>query len=348
MNFHELRVSNVEENTKNSVKVTFEIPDNLKQNYQFEAGQHVALDFKIERNKYRRTYSICTAPHEKTLSISIKRQKNGIISNYINNGFFKGLRVQVSEPFGDFFKAEQLSEKPFVVLWAGGSGITVLLSIAKQILQKHQEKDVILVYANQNTQNIMFRNEIESLLTQFSDRFRVIHILSEPEKVDFEFKNLFKPKEIWTGKRGYIDEEFVKEIKWNYSEAVHYICGPTKMMQICEENLHKLGVKSVYSEHFAGATFENSNQNAVLKVNLKGKNQSVSTEKNSLLEAMLQANLEPPYACKSGTCGSCKAKLVQGEVVMARDFALNEDDRAKNKILCCQSWAKSDEIVIEF
>ncbi len=166
----------------------------------------------------------------------------------------------------------------------------------------------------------------------------------------FSKLNLFiAPKKAWNGLTGYITNEFVSKNTEGYPDAVHYICGPEKMREICENALKQKG-QTIYTERFVGSSssIANSNKNAVLKVNFGKKEHDIKLAENSLLDGMLAAKPNPPHACKMGTCGSCKATLVSGEVIVARDFALNEADRAANKILCCQSWAKTAEIVIKF
>jgi ring-1,2-phenylacetyl-CoA epoxidase subunit PaaE len=162
----------------------------------------------------------------------------------------------------------------------------------------------------------------------------------------FEFN---KPKIEWDGLKGYIDGDLIKKIASTNINAVHYICGPEKMMETCETTLKKLNTKSIYVERFGAAnSMENAKADAKLKVNLNSKNHELLTAKNILLDTMLEAKLNPPYACKSGTCGSFKAKLISGEVIMSRDFALNEADKEAGKILCCQARAMTDEIEIIF
>jgi ring-1,2-phenylacetyl-CoA epoxidase subunit PaaE len=352
MNFYELEIANVEANTKNAVLVSFTIPNDLKQKFQFQSGQHIVFDFNMERNNYRRTYTICTAPQEDIFSISVKRQHKGIISNYINDAFFKGLRVNVSEPFGNFYTDEQIEDTSTIILWAGGSGITPMISIAKHVLYSFNSKNVLLIYANNNTQSIMFENEIENLNYTYSERFSDIQILSNNDIEENIFSKIFsigKVKKEWFGLRGHITNEFIKNIVSEYPYAVHYICGPEKMMQLCETTLKEEYAKAVYVERFAATTaISNSNKDAILKVRLHKKVYEMKVFDNNFLDAMLVKKLNPPYACKMGTCGSCKATLISGEVIMARDFALNEADREAGKILCCQTWAKSSEIEIEF
>jgi ring-1,2-phenylacetyl-CoA epoxidase subunit PaaE len=351
-NFHELEITSVTPNTKNAVLVEFAVPENLKDIFKFQAGQHIVFNFNLERNNYRRTYSICSAPQENKLCISVKRQKKGIISNYINDAFFKGFKVNVSQPFGHFYSDAQIISTFSVVLWAGGSGITPMLSIAKHILSRFPNKKVHLIYANNDEQSIMFENEIEHLKGRYSPLFSVQHILSNPTKSNNFFSKLFsfdKPKKQLSVLRGYVNEALIESVTNQFPDAVHYICGPEKMMEICETALSDKNTQSIHLERFTGSTFiKNSHKNAVLKVRLSKEEHQIRLSENTLLDAMLAAKLNPPYACKSGTCGSCKAKLLHGEVITARDFALNEADREAHKILCCQSWAKSSDIEIQF
>jgi ring-1,2-phenylacetyl-CoA epoxidase subunit PaaE len=353
MNFHELEIKNVESNTKNAVLVEFSIPTDLRNNFLFSPGQHIVIDFHLERNNYRRTYSICSAPHENKLCICVKRQHKGIISNYINDAFFKGFKVNVSEPLGDFYDDGQINNSSQIVLWAGGSGVTPMLSIAKHILTVFSYKDVQLIYANNDQQSIMFADEIENLRKRFSGNFSVKQILSNNTISEGFFSKLFSfisSEKPWTGLTGYITKEFVINVSNEFPNAVHYLCGPEKLMEICESALLNTDTKGVYIERFVGSSssISNSNKNAILKVSLHKKDYEIHLAENSILEGMLAAKLNPPYACKMGTCGSCKATLVRGEIITARDFALNEADREANKILCCQSWAKSSEVEIEY
>lgn len=351
-NFHELEITHVIPNTKNAVLVEFSVPENLKDKFNFQAGQHLILNFKLERNTYSRTYSICSSPHENKLCISVKRQPKGIISNYINDAFFKGFIVRLSEPFGNFYTDAQIKQSSTIVLWAGGSGITPMISIAKHILSTFLNKNIALIYANTNQKNIMFNSEINDLKNQYSKSFSVTNILSNPNLNTNYFSKLIgfnTTKKERTEPTGFINNDFVKTITNQYPNATHYICGPIKMMEVCELALRYENVEGVYTEKFVGSsTINNSNKRAVLKVNLNKKVHEIKLEENNLLDAMLAQKLNPPYACKTGTCGTCKAKLISGEVIMMRDFALNEADREASKILCCQTWAKSDVVEIEF
>jgi ring-1,2-phenylacetyl-CoA epoxidase subunit PaaE len=350
MNFYELPISAVKSNTKNALTIDFDIPETLKNTFQFTAGQHIALDFKLERNNYRRTYSICSSPTENKLTISVKRQHNGTVSNYINNAFYKGLKVRVSAPFGDFFTEKQVKNTKNIMLWAGGSGITPLFSIFKYMLGKHENSVIHLIYANKNAKTAMFYEELANLERIFPQRIKVTHILSDPQS---DRKNIFnwfsKQPKIEQFSVGYVDADFIKNKA--IPNAVHYICGPEPMMQACEKGLLAVGVdkKNVHLEYFSnGMNTLKSVENARLQVHLNGQKHEVDLNKKNLLDALLDAKLNPPYACQSGTCGSCKAKLLSGEVTMARDFALNEADRTANRILCCQAWAITESVVIQF
>ena len=349
MKFNNLRISNVVSQIKDAVEVTFEVPDTLKEDYRFEPGQHLSFDFNLERNKYRRTYSIYTAPYENRMAICVKRQHLGIISNYINDAFFKGLKVDVSLPFGTFYNDEQIKTRQTVFLWAGGSGVTPMLSIAKHLLANRTDVNIQFVYANKDQQSIIFEGDIKILESQFPQNLKVHHILSNPRETTF-FEEIFDKKiEPITHTTGFVNDKFISSIF--RQNAIHYICGPKGMMDVVQKVLNDVGTDKddIKVEHFAGtASVNDSNKNAKLTVVLNGKESELEVKSYNLLEAMLQQKMEPPYACKSGTCGTCKATLISGEVIMARDFALNEADKANNKILCCQAWAKSDSVKISF
>jgi ring-1,2-phenylacetyl-CoA epoxidase subunit PaaE len=350
MDFFELPVSAVKLNTKNALTIDFDVPETLKNIFQFAAGQHIALDFKLERNRYRRTYSICSSPTEKKLTISVKRQQNGIVSNYINNAFHEGLSVKVSAPFGGFFDEKQIQNTENIMLWAGGSGITPLFSILKYLLENHKNSVIHLIYANKNAKSVMFYEDLANLEKIFPYRLKVMHVLSEAQSDGKNiFESLFRYSKIDIKSAGSLNADFIK--KCLMPNAIHYICGPEPMMQVCEKGLLSSGVdkKTIHLEYFSsGFSTQNSPENARLQVILNGKKQNLLLDKKNLLDAMLDAQLSPPYACQSGTCGSCKAQLISGEVSMARDFALNEADRAANLILCCQAWAKTENVEILF
>jgi ring-1,2-phenylacetyl-CoA epoxidase subunit PaaE len=350
MDFFELQVSSVKMNTKQALAIDFDIPETLQNIFEFAPGQHVALDFKLERNTYRRTYSICSSPTENKFTISVKRQHNGIVSNFINNAFYKGLKVKVSAPFGGFFDVKQVQNTQNLMLWAGGSGITPLFSILKYMLVADKYSNIHLIYANKNAKSIMFYDELTDLEQKFPNRLNVIHVLSEEH---LNKKNLLEyvlgKSKIVHHKTGYVDVNFIKNS--TIPGASHYICGPEPMMKSCESTLLDLGVvkEKLHFEYFSKGfnAFKNP-ENARLKVGLGGQKHDLVLNKKNLLDAMLEAKLNPPFACQSGTCGSCKAQLISGEVTMARDFALNEADRAVNRILCCQAWAKTEDVEIKF
>jgi ring-1,2-phenylacetyl-CoA epoxidase subunit PaaE len=350
MNFFEIPVSAVKMNTKNALTIDFDVPESLQKTFDFSAGQHIALDFKLERNNYRRTYSICSSPTEKKWTICVKRQPNGIVSNFINNAFDTGLKVRVSAPFGGFFEEKQVEIGQNIQLWAGGSGITPLFSILKFMLESRKNGEIQLIYANKNAKSTLFSEELADLEHQFPQRFKVTHLFSEEisaNKTIFDF--VFKKSKIGQQSAGKLNADFIK--KEAISDAIHYICGPESMMQLCEKTLISLDIdpKNIHLEYFSNGlnTFKN-HENARLQVTLRGQKQDVILGNKNLLDSMLDADLKPVYACKSGTCGSCKAQLVSGEVNMARDFALNEADRQANRILCCQSWAKTENVEIQF
>lgn len=350
MSEHTLRIARLQLPTRQSIKIDFEIPHALKDAFRYTPGQHVLVSFRLERDLYQRTYSICSSPGEPYLSICVKRQPSGIVSNYINNAMQVGDAITISKPMGDFFDPAQVMGKTNVVLWAGGSGITPMRGIARHLLENNRQLVVQLMYFNQNEKNNIFYEELRQWQAEFPGRF-IVH---------FQFMEETKPwyvtlTERWFNQRPEVDKGqqltgYLQQLEIPTVGAVHYLCGPAGMMKLCKDRLLQGGAwaEDIHQESFGLPLFAEVSQTVSTLTLRHNNSQTTHTIKGmTILDALLAEKIAIPYACRAGSCGTCKARLLEGEVSMMKAFALNNADREKNVILCCQAFAKSESLSIE-
>ena len=365
--FYDLKVKDVTNETADAVSISFSIPTEHEELFQYEAGQYLTLRFDINGQDVRRAYSMSSSPLDNTTTVTVKRVKNGLVSNHINSNLKAGMTVKVMPPQGKFtteFSAEQ--QRDFY-LFGGGSGVTPLMSILKTVLENEPKSSVNLFYGNQDENNIIFRSDLDQLEKKYQGQLQVEHILADPirEKPTGFTAFLKKGKITWPGKIGVPDSSNTNAFLDNHparsKEAIYFICGPGPMMDSVESVLLKRGVdtKSIHIERFsstppqdqkAGATAATGSGGAgKLTITLDGKTVELEVPTNkTILDAMLDLKIEPPYSCTSGSCSTCMAKVKSGTVKMEACYALDDDEVADGFILTCQAHLTSPEVEINF
>ena len=343
--FHPLRVQSVERETAESVVVTLDIPEALTGAFAFQAGQYLTLKSNIGGQEVRRSYSLCSAPHELTWQVGIKKVPGGLYSTYANEALVAGDEVEVMEPQGRFVSPEGKGLHHLGV--AAGSGITPILSQIKSLLHEDPLCTYTLFYANKTAGSTMFREALQDLKDKHLDRLRVFYLLTR-EPVDAE---LLSGR--LTGDRcGHMLQAFCAEAR----PDVAYLCGPEEMILGCKDALLAFGMAedAIRFELFttAGAAkqgvtdaiaAEGSSDERELRVVLDGVTTSTVVSKDkSLLDAALDAGLDAPYSCLGGVCCTCRAKLVQGEADMAVNYALEPGEVERGYVLSCQAHAKGE------
>lgn len=348
--FHTLKVKEVRRETVDAVSVSFDIPQELISDYTFIPGQYLTLRTIVNGEDIRRSYSLCSAPFENEWRVAIKQVEGGRFSTYINTQLKAGDELQVMTPMGNF----QLETNPVVqksyVLFAGGSGITPILSILKQVLTQEPLSDVTLFYGNRDFASIIFREEIEALKNKYMSRLRVIHVLSRESLGNKIQKGLMDKQ-----KCDDLHAAFLKG--WNISEV--YVCGPEVMMLSVRDSFEQLGVpkENIFFELFGtpGSTpvkKKESNEpeiNANVQVILDGDTYDLSMDASeTVLDAAFKAGADLPFACKGGVCCTCKAKIIEGEARMDVNYALEPDEVAAGYILTCQAHPITEKLVVSF
>ena len=339
-NSHHLVVSNIKQETVDSVVVSFKVEGETKSIYNFKAGQYLTLCSQIKGEEIKRSYSICSDPQSGKLQVGVKAIKNGVYSNYINDALRGGDTIEVSVPEGRFV----LDKSPANYLaFAAGSGITPIISIASDELRKNSSSIFVLGYGNKTLGSTMFKDSISALKNEFQGRFFVYNIYSQENNPDSFF--------------GRIDSGFINQVLKQHSsidfEKV-LLCGPEKMIQSATEllkdksfNENQILFELFYSEASEKNTVSSKNSKATIIYDDETLSLEVP-ENMTILDAALQKNIDVPYSCQGGVCSSCIAKVSSGSASMLQNNILTDSEIEEGLVLTCQAVPKTQEITVDF
>lgn len=355
--FHPLTVRAVERLTDDAVAITFEVPDDLREDYRFEPGQHLTLRAQVNGEEVRQSYSICLSRSEAqrsgTLRVASARVAGGRMSNWLNDSVSPGDVIEAMTPLGSFTCPTQPSGIRHHLAIAAGSGITPVLSLLSTVLEEEPESRVTLFFGNRRTASVMFLEELEDLKNAHLGRFQLVNVLSrEPQDVEL-FTGRLDPERVGRLLAAFAPVESVDE--W-------YLCGPYGLVTGAQELLTDAGVDSrhVHHEIFhvveqeaprqAVVVDESAPPAAVVTVNLDGRTTRIEmpTKDETILDATLRSRPDAPYSCTGGVCGTCRARLVSGEVRMDRNYALEPEEVAAGLVLACQSHPVTDEVALDY
>jgi len=334
-----------------SVAVSFVVPDELRSDYQFLPGQYLTLRADIDGDDIRRSYSICSHHHARTLEVGIKRVEDGRFSNFASK-LKTGDSLQVMTPEGRF-TAEIGGQHNFLLI-AAGSGITPCLSIAKSVLQDEPNSTITLLYGNHDTSTIMFRDDIDNLKNLYTERFMLTHLLSS-EKQDADILN----GRISAEKLKSFDESNL--LDFATFDAI-YICGPQEMTDNCKQGLQELGVSKdqIKFELFTAADsisrkstkpkrrLDENDTGTPVTVIFDGAERLVQVKDETVLEAAQRAGLDLPFSCAGGMCCTCRCKVMSGKTAMDLNFSLADWEIEAGFTLACQTRPTTDNVVLDF
>lgn len=339
-----LLVKDIIKETEDAVSICFK-NGNFFKKLKYKPGQFLTIHVPIEGVIEKRAYSFSSNPFtDKELKITIKRVEKGLVSNYVHDHLSTGDKLKVEPPAGSFYVTPEKSAKKQYVLFAGGSGITPMFSIVKSVLTEEKGSKVLLIYANQNKESIIFYEEIKALEKDYPNHFCVEHIISSHKT----FKSNYHPG---LATKTLIDKIFLKH-HLEYLEHVYMICGPFGYMEKIKEVLRESGVSrdKIKVEVFKAPTVKVSGKDLLSDVTLKIKNKEFNLKvrgNKSILQQAMSDNIVIPYSCRSGMCSTCKAKCIEGEVKMTDGHFLPESDVESGTILTCISYPVSEKIVVE-
>lgn len=353
--FHALKVSKINQEADDCASITFDVPDGLRDSFTYIQGQHVSLRADIDGEDVRRSYSICASVAEDELRVAVRHVEDGRMSGFINNKLEVGDVIDVFPPAGHFYvDLDAKAAKKTYVAFAGGSGITPIISNIKTTLETEPASEFILLYANRTPTSTIFRQELSQLKNRFMTRFSFFNFLSE-ESFEFEFFN------------GFLGYEKTKEILASMIKAddvAHFlICGPGTMISEIEKALQEAGVggEKIHFELFSTDGVVANKKTDSKKVAAKASTckitmtlDGVESEFNyepkdgSVLDAASKTGADVPYSCRGGVCCTCRAKVLEGSVEMAVNFGLEPDEVEAGYVLTCQSTPTSKTLVLNY
>ncbi|WP_347453669.1 1,2-phenylacetyl-CoA epoxidase subunit PaaE [Acinetobacter sp. ANC 7454] len=347
--FIPLTIKSIQPQTEQAICIAFELSPEHAESFQYQPGQHLTIRHMTEQEELRRCYSICSDTDE-DMSIAIKKIDQGQFSTWANENLKVGDVLEVMPPQGVFFQKAAKAGGKHYLGFAAGSGITPILSIVKAVLNRQQDATFTLVYGNRSWKQTMFSEQIMDLKDRFKERLQLINIFSR-ELNDSEIFN------------GRIDAEKLQQLFQAGlipAETDHcFACGPEEMMNAVETVLPTLGIErnKIHTERFNTGTAPKASAQQIEsrteeKVNiiLDGRELiiEVSKQDDSILDAALRAGADLPYACKGGVCATCKCKVLQGEVEMAINYSLEEEEIQKGYVLSCQARPTSANVRLSF
>jgi ring-1,2-phenylacetyl-CoA epoxidase subunit PaaE len=354
--FHPLRVRSIEPDTAEAVVVSFDVPEELRGVFGFTQGQYLTLRKEIDGQDLRRSYSICAGVDDGELRVGVRKVQQGLFSNWINSSLKPGDTLQVMAPQGRFFVPIEPQARRHHVGIAGGSGITPILSIMKTVLAREPQSRFTLIYGNRQLKSTMFKEEIEDLKNRYMTRLSLQLVFSD-EHTDVPINvGLMNREKIAEFLQGLVPPGGIDHV---------YICGPFQMNDEAEAALLEAGVpeERIHIERFGLAQSPTGTVGAVVHEPQPGDAETAritivrdglareipfTKGQPSILDAASSAGLEVPYSCTSGVCGTCRAKLLEGEVRMERNLALDKNEVAGGFILTCQAHPLTERVRLSF
>lgn len=347
--FHNLTVKNIKKETSDAVSIEFEVPSELKDQFNFKSGQFLTLKKDIGGQDTRRSYSLCSSPISGKHKIVIKQIPNGIFSTFANNEIKVGNQIEVGAPIGNFFIESNTSNSKNYTLIAAGSGITPIISILKTVLTEEPSSKTNLFYGNKTPELTIFKKELEDLLIKYSNRLNV-HFIYSQTKGESKFHS------------GRLEGRKLKKLFKKFAPAGStdeiFMCGPQEMTNNVRElleNKFDFDPSNIHFELFTttakteGKKTKPSKRTSKVVAIVNGETVEFTVKKNeSILEAGLAAGFDLPFSCQGGVCGVCQCIKGSGEVDMENNIVLSEDELASGVILACQSKVLSEEVNISF
>ena len=344
--FLKLIIKEVKRETAEAVSVLFNVPEELKPDYKFIAGQYINLKLTLDNQESRRAYSICSAPDSGELRIAVKAVKNGLFSQFANTRLKAGDVLEVGQPEGKFtFEPDAERQKNYAAFVAG-SGITPVLSIIKSVLKHEPKSSFVLVYGNKTPENTIFHQELHDLQLQYVGRFFVHYVFSQAKAENALFRRIEKSTVNFVLNNKHKELQFDK----------FFLCGPEEMINTVSNVLKEKNVKesAIKFELFTSSSEEHAiqgSQEGHTKITVLVDDEETTFEmskKQTILDAALKQGVDAPYSCQGGICSSCLGRVTAGSAEMTKNSILTDSEIAEGLILTCQAHPTSETIYVDY
>jgi ring-1,2-phenylacetyl-CoA epoxidase subunit PaaE len=354
--FYKLRIEEINRETDDSVSILLDVPKELKETFSYSPGQYITFKAHINGEELRRSYSLCSSPFDDQWRVGIKKVENGRFSTYANEILKEGDILEAMPPMGNFTVQLDPEHAKQYAAFASGSGITPVLSIMKSVLTNEPNSEFLLFYGNRNSSSIMFKEEIEQLKNKFMDRLSVYYVLSREKQNGELFYGRITPDKCDKFTEHLIDLKRIDDF---------YFCGPGDMVQKLKEHFISCGARpeQAHAELFTSPDEEiqekveamrsqSAQDSGESRVRIKLDNHEyqfdLEYDTNNILDAAIDHGVDLPYSCKGGVCSTCRARVVEGEVQMMVNYALEPEELEAGYVLTCQSFPKTRDVKIDF
>ena len=348
--YFDLKVRQIVQETKDAITIVFSQPATK---LEYKPGQFLTLIVMVNGKEVRRSYSLCSSPYlDEEPAVTIKRVDNGLISNWLPDNVKAGDSIRVMEPMGQFTTEFKATNKRHVVMFAGGSGITPMMSIIKSLITQEPDSIVSLIYCNRNIDSIIFKEQLDQWETKYEGRVHVIHVLDEAPMN-------------WTGYSGLLNHGMLVKLferipAWSVESTTYLMCGPEGMMKNVETLLgeHNIPKEKVFKESFVQGTINKEKKDEVstssekrareVTIRYDGNEFKFMVEPDrTILETALDQGIDLPYSCQSGLCTACRGKALSGQVKLDEEDGLSQSERKEGYVLTCVGHPLTDDVVIE-
>jgi ring-1,2-phenylacetyl-CoA epoxidase subunit PaaE len=351
--YFDLKVKNIVHETREAISIIFEQPADQK--IPYKSGQFLTLIVPVQGKEVRRAYSLCTSPFvDADLAVMVKRVEKGMMSNWLADNLKPGAKLKVMEPMGQFTTEYDKTGKRHIIMFAGGSGITPMMSIIKSILAQEPDSIVSLIYCNRDIDSIIFKDELERLQTKNEGRLHVIHVLDNAPMN-------------WQGFSGLLNHDMLTKLferipDWGIDHSTYLMCGPEGMMKNADSllDLRHIPKSKIFKESFVQGTIDKEQKKEAApaaKEELKAREVTIRYDgqeykvlvppNKAILETALDQGIDLPYSCQSGLCTACRGKALSGKVKLDEEEGLSQSERAEGYVLTCVGHPLTDDVVIE-
>ncbi len=345
--FFQVTISNIKKEADSSVVLRFKLTDELKKEFNFKSGQYITLSTLIDGKEVRRPYSICSIPNDNFIEVGVKKIIDGKMSTFLNNTLKVGDFLSVMPPTGNFFLDIDSNNNKHYVGICAGSGITPIISMIKNVLYFENDSSFTLIYGNKTYASTMFLSELEEMKQKYPGRFKINYFFSREKRANSINGRLNKES---------VHELFKSNLKFKNASS-YFLCGPGEMIDQISDLLflYNIPKNNINFERFSSTSdskIDKSNDEIISEVTVIVDGDEFDFELNSnsdtILDAAIEEGADVPFSCKGAVCCTCKAKVIEGDVIMQKNFSLSKDEVDEGFILGCQAHPISKKVIVDF